>query len=215
MSTNFAMLSVQNSCDFVIGSVRDSFLNYSIQETPFSLYLTIRKSFSKVNSNSNQISFGLQQKKVHEEQVQDHESLRIKLKSVENSNRILQQNYEEATNNSEESYKEIKQLETKLKCYEKIVADVQKKDKIIEQLKKDKMTLESELEAAEKNWKNANKVIKTKEKEIHDIQKENFQVTENLVKVKTDLNNLTVKVNKEKKEEEKKQRKKEKKDFLY
>ena len=143
MSTNFTMLSVQNSCDFVIRSVRDSFLNYSIQETPYSLYLTIRKS--KVKDSPHQIFSGLQKNRVHEEKkVQD---LQIKLKSLEDSNRILQENYEEATNDSEERYKTIDQLETKMKGYEKVIANSHQKDKIIEQLKKDKRTLESELEA--------------------------------------------------------------------
>ena len=76
-----AIFNVQNSCDFVIRSVRDSFLNYSIQETPFYLYITIRKSFSKASSDSTHISSILQQTKVSEELEQkdgDLENLTVK-----------------------------------------------------------------------------------------------------------------------------------------
>ena len=39
--------SVQKSCDLVIESVRASSLNYNLQETPYSIYLSIRKSSLK------------------------------------------------------------------------------------------------------------------------------------------------------------------------
>ena len=42
-----AKSSPQKICESIIDSVRSSHLNFSIQETPFSLYLTIRKSYSK------------------------------------------------------------------------------------------------------------------------------------------------------------------------
>ena len=38
---------VNISCDSVLNSVRTSGLNYSCQETPYSLYLTLRKSFTQ------------------------------------------------------------------------------------------------------------------------------------------------------------------------
>ena len=47
MAVNSPVISVKNSCDFIINSVRNSALNFSSQETPYSLYLTIRKSFVK------------------------------------------------------------------------------------------------------------------------------------------------------------------------
>ena len=179
--------------------------------------MTIRKSLSKskVSGDSYQVSSNLLQKKVLKDQeIHEVESLKTKLKSFEVSNRTLQQNYEVAINDCELNYETIKQLKIKVKSYEKVVADIHKKDKMIEQYKKDKNTLESELETAEKNWKSVNKTLKTKDKDLHDLYKENVQVSENLVKVKAELNNLTVKVNKEKKDELKNQKKRDKKDFL-
>ena len=38
---------VQQSCESVLTNLRSSSLNYSVLETPFSLYLTVRKSLQK------------------------------------------------------------------------------------------------------------------------------------------------------------------------
>jgi hypothetical protein len=37
-------MNIETSCDQILYSVRSSQLNYSCQETPFSIYLTIRKT---------------------------------------------------------------------------------------------------------------------------------------------------------------------------
>ena len=47
MAKKSSTVNVQTSCDVVLSSVRESSLNFSVQETPFSLYITVRKSFSK------------------------------------------------------------------------------------------------------------------------------------------------------------------------
>ena len=41
------------SCEHVMESVRSSNLNFSCKETPYSLYITIRKSLTKVSIDSN------------------------------------------------------------------------------------------------------------------------------------------------------------------
>ena len=50
-SEEFSKMSASNSpfetCDLILNHVRSSCLNFAIQETPFSVYLTLRKSFSK------------------------------------------------------------------------------------------------------------------------------------------------------------------------
>ena len=46
-SVNF----IQNKCDSVLRCISDSSLNYVIQSTPYSIYITIRKSLSKWNLN--------------------------------------------------------------------------------------------------------------------------------------------------------------------
>jgi hypothetical protein len=68
-------LNIKNSCDHIVNSVRDSLLNYSIQETPFFIYLTIRKSFSKAKQFDEVPAFSSIYK--HSDKL---ETLRMKLK---------------------------------------------------------------------------------------------------------------------------------------
>jgi hypothetical protein len=46
-TSKMAAISPYESCDLVLRHVRTSCLNFAIQETPYSVYLTIRKSFSQ------------------------------------------------------------------------------------------------------------------------------------------------------------------------
>ena len=52
---------IKNSCYFVINSMRDSCLNYCLQETPFSLYLTIGETFARSSSAADKDSFSILQ----------------------------------------------------------------------------------------------------------------------------------------------------------
>ena len=142
------------------------------------------------------------------------------LQASEDSNRILKQTYEETLSDCEESYEKIKILENKVSVEQENVEkgnrieaarQLQKKDKIIKDLKDGKTKLETELEEAEKNRKVLNKLVKSKDKEIHDIRKENFEVVENLENVKAKFGTLTATVNREKKQEERKLKKKKQK----
>ena len=49
MAVDHLATNIQRSCEFIINNVRMSGLNFSLQETPFSVYFTIRKSLSKVS----------------------------------------------------------------------------------------------------------------------------------------------------------------------
>ena len=116
------------------------------------------------------------------------------------------------------SYLRIKDLESstsdlKEKFHEKC-SDVQKKDKIVEQMIVSKDNLARDLEVAEKNWKELNRSIKAKDKELHELNKENLKITEKFEKVQADFKNLTAIVNKDKKSEAKKLRKVERKEFM-
>ena len=211
--------SVQKSCDIVVNSVRSSFLNFSLQETPFSLYFTIRKSF--VKSQPLPFLHPPHKTNIKEDEVvvEEIETLKTKLKALEDNNTALLHNYEEAVNDCEESYNTIKDLEAKIKDYEvkatdKVASESHKNNKIIEQLKEDKVHLENELDTAEKQWKTLNKALKVNDKELHDTKKENAKLKENLEEVNTELKNIIMKVNKDKKNDEKKLKKLEKKEFM-
>ena len=44
--------SIGSTCNSLLEHIRDSGHNLSCQETPFSLYITVRKSFSKIRSRN-------------------------------------------------------------------------------------------------------------------------------------------------------------------
>ena len=136
--------SIHKSCDLVLASVRSSSLNYSSQETPFSIYLITRKSFSKANFNHSPGGDSNHQNLNQDILV---ETLKSNIKALEDKNLHLVHSYEEAVSDSEESYRKVKELEVILKGFEQKVietdnSDIQKKDKTIESLKYDKMKLE-------------------------------------------------------------------------
>ena len=147
MATLSTPFSIKNSCDLILNSARNSSLNFTIQETPFSIYLTIRKTLNKSSPT-------FQQNCVQPFQIFDADqneaelvTLKQKLKDVQESNDILKNDYSEAVDDSEQCRFQIKNLETTLdamkKEYEKsdmkkFVTDSKDKDAIIEKLKVDK-----------------------------------------------------------------------------
>ena len=42
-----AVINIDSSCDSILQKIRKSGLNFSCQETPFSIYVTVRKSWTK------------------------------------------------------------------------------------------------------------------------------------------------------------------------
>ena len=50
-------------------------------------------------------------------------------------------------------------------------------------LKDNKDMMEQELEYGEKNWKSLNKAIKEKDKTIHDLKKENKDISDNFAQI--------------------------------
>ena len=186
MSLISQTLNLENSCDQIVKSVRNSCLNFSIQETPYSLYLTIRKSFTKAPQDSSNDLKNESENIIN----QEIETLKARLSEAEKRNQRLQSEHEEVVNDSEVCYKKIESLETRV---------LNDKEEIVK--------LESDLEDVEKNWKDLMKQVKEKDKEIHDLKKENKIISDSLAELQTNFSNLTATVNREKKKEEKRQKK--------
>jgi exonuclease VII small subunit len=106
--------NVKNSCDNVLTSVRDSSLNFSLQETPFSIYITIRKSFLRCRSDSLDKNPSNYKEEQTSGKSQELEDLITKLKSEEKSNLALKNNYEEAIEDSAKCYQRIQDLENQV-----------------------------------------------------------------------------------------------------
>ena len=100
-------LSVKNSCDSILKSVRKSCLNFSMQETPFSIYITVRKSLLKVNSAI--------EESPDESEDLDKANLKLKLESTEEENKLLHQNLEKLTREIKDNKSTVLQYNRKIR----------------------------------------------------------------------------------------------------
>ena len=87
--TPIQILVTMAVCDHILNSVRSSNLNFANQETPYSLYLTIRKTQIKTNHQSNSFqsngSVGIVQ---HGREVLEKENLIMKTRIRELEDKV-------------------------------------------------------------------------------------------------------------------------------
>ena len=143
-------MSAQVQCDKILNQVHDSKLHFLVQETPFSLYLTVRKRFNlnspkleHLNSVSDQSSDFLENVLKLKETRDIIESLEVKLQKAEKGNHKISS---DSQLKHEEFKGEIKMLKDSIKKSDEEVKD---RDRAL---------------------KEVNKLVKTKEKEIHNLQ---------------------------------------------
>ena len=198
MASNVLYPRVQRSCDMVLNSVRTSSLNFSVQETPYSIYLTIRKSFSK--SSDPQAQFLMAEQS---DTIIDIESLSKKLSSSESEILSLKNKFEEAINECEIYTKEIEALGKKIKnseqknnVKEKALKD---KDDLINLLKKENIDTKDKCNDSEMKLKELEKVVKSKSKEIHDIKKEHLKYNDDIDKLNSKCTDLVARLKSEEK----------------
>jgi hypothetical protein len=96
---------IQEACNSIISGVRHSSLNYAINETPFSIYITVRKSESKIKAKEN-ISKELYVKSEKACEVIDIN----RYKMLEDAFNKLQRDYKEAVDDAEAKHKQNIQL---------------------------------------------------------------------------------------------------------
>ena len=153
--------SIENSCQGIISAVKSSSLNFGIQETPFSIYISVRKSYNK-SSNPNLKS--KQQNGAFYDVKSELDYLQTKIKHLENSNEILQRNYEETLNEAESITNQNCNLQNQLEILgdrlaeseEKIEATVDYKVKAIAFEKRALQTKHEKLAAELKDKRNEN-----------------------------------------------------------
>ena len=200
MAANFEP-HLKKSCDLVIDSVRKSCLNFSLQETPFSIYLSIRKSFARnkpIEEVGEKEPIATEFNKENDSAlIEEIKMLKMKLGEAEDENMKLKHSFEEKCDSSEKKSKQIEILEVEVLHHEE-----------------DKMKLESELEIVEKNFRLLKKQVKEKDKIMHDLKKESETLARDLLQVETSFKTFKATVNQEKKREERKIKKRDSKDFL-
>ena len=94
--------TIENSCQKIINSVRSFSLNFTFQETPFSIYFSVRKSLNKSLNQSLNLDIC---PNGHIEAVHlvksEKDKLQSKIEALENANANLQRNYEESIDEAE------------------------------------------------------------------------------------------------------------------
>ena len=106
---------VMSSCYKVLEKVRETKLNYAIEETPFTVYITLRKSLNKSFQFSYKPLQILPQTNLVKAENDEIQSLRSKLKQAEKANLNLKDSLEEAVLENEEHFHRIKYLEDQVK----------------------------------------------------------------------------------------------------
>ena len=98
--------------------ISESSLNYSVNLTPYSLYITVRKSFSKKQFQSNCKTYSLKQQ----------------LGTLEEKSKQAENNAEGGQKKSEEIRNEIKLLKEKAFHYERKLEESRKQTKAYEEI---------------------------------------------------------------------------------
>ena len=231
-------LQIENKCHEILQSLKSSSLNYSAQITPFSIYVTVRKSLVKqmMNHPSEEAQTVVDK---NPDFSSEYEIMKSRCKFLETSNDDLKVSLEQEVIANEGKSELIKRLETCLEetrrelsdlgetksktlteldvlCKEKkkLLDEISKKTVVIDKLKTVNENLEKEHEISETNFKHSAKIVKTKDKEIHNMKKENDAMKDSFGKVNIELKELQTKVNRENKEKQRKEKAQAKKGVL-
>ena len=204
-----ALTKPEIACENVLKNLKISRLTFTVQETPFSAYVTIRKKFIP-NAPAETLSSSLGDLQIEnmfktlEILNKENSTLKSKLKDAENQSDKLIENNESLKELSHQS--EFDKIE--------LVNQIEKLSKEVEEFKVENRRIRDELESIEKDDKAFNKVLKQKDKQLHDLEKANTSLKENLQSVRSEFSSFKSEVNRERKEIEKTKKKIEKKQFL-
>ena len=198
--------SLEESCEQILKSLRSSYLNFIIQESPYSLYITVRKKFLKdspsilphksIEKSKDEKILYLEAlvKSISEENV----DLQVELKNEKIQTVNLEKNVEDLENEVETIKSEIEKFEKNTVKLNKSIIENEKK---IETLKVASKESNHDLQIAKKDLNSKVKTMKSLEKEKYslnqkidnfnsniDIMKaENTQLISDKQKLKKDL----------------------------
>ena len=192
MSPTESTMAMEYNLNQVLQVLRHSDLHFSAQETPYSMYISIRKKMRKHEANPPPLSYG-------PEEICD---LKRQCKSLENALEAVKNELSQEIDAHEETMEEKNNLDRRLTSSEELNDNIKNKN---EELKVEVRDLDSNLKLMKKN-------MKTKEKELYDFKKENETFRENLEGAKSDLKRLSVQVKKYEKDGIKKSKVKQSKD---
>ena len=167
---------IQNSCQELLQAIRSSSLNYCVQETPFSIYLTVRKSVNPNFKNATSAS------------VNSHETEK-KIKILEAENSALNQNYADAVAELENQTKTIGKLEVTIHQLHKKIDESKETDEASintlqiknEQLRAENKNVKNQNEELNEDLVHTRKLLKSSEElSSEHLEKKVFDLEEKL-----------------------------------
>ena len=185
--------NAQEACNTILQQTRSSNLNFTFQETPYSVFLTIRKSFSKRTLNhfpriepGNSVPLENLTTKSSSELFQaDILALKLKNEHLEKANDDLKNDYNEEVLASEALKAALDDSKERLNClganFEQIQSELHKSKCHLKQLEEKHAKTCVELKGLKKNdlekeTKHLNVAIKALKKESKTIQSERDKV---------------------------------------
>ena len=185
VSFNPAFKSPQDSCNEVLQTLRDSSLNFLVNESPYSIQICIRKRFLKDAPKQN--------KTEDKGSAANIEILEKKIEALAAENGCLIDELEEANKALKSSYSTNDILHAKIDKAEKEMFKHYSELKDSETKKKDaKKKVETEIGQLQDHVKALNKSNKLKDKEIYDLSKHMENARDTIKNLKSDKSTLKI-----------------------
>ena len=156
-------MNVEQSLNQILHSIRLSNLHFSSQETPHSLYLSIRKK--TLNQNSSFLPPA-----PPSSNCKERDTFKDKCEMLENKIESIRKEFESEISEHKKVFKESSDR----------AAKILRQTKVIEQLESDNKSLKAENEVLEKDMKNVKRDLKDNNKCVHDVKKHNGLLKETL-----------------------------------
>ena len=162
-------LAVSTSCEVILQSVRSSNLNFTIQETPYSMYLTIRKTFTKNLPPPKAQSTPFCYNAAFSDLQQNLDHVTLERNRFEAKCETLEQEKANLVRELEEEIFNHLNNKSKLEAADVALNNVHQKcdvlDTNLKKLQRENKLLENQLEKSNSN-------IKSSKSEIHELEKE-------------------------------------------
>ena len=175
--------SLQTSCNLILNTIRSSFLNYAVQETPYSLYVTIRKSEAKVRDPENKLK------------SEDANNIQTSVISHAAFSR-LKSDFEDTLAELEAKNEYISKLEAVLANSDEKLSKLEDLDLQFHKVIEENKAIKKENDTLNRNIKVLTEQIKTSEKTVSDNRKLQIKM-ERLATENTKIKNYRDKVKEE------------------
>ena len=172
------MCDANQSCDNLVALLRDTGLNFLVQETPFSVFITIRKSFYREVKKTGCVTENVEKLKNENSTLKtDLEDKELQLQVCKNETIALQSRLEKAEKEMLCHAKNAKISDEKSKDEISILRSVVKKN-------------EDMISSLKSKSSESAKSIKAYEKDIHNLHKKNENLNEQVANLKASNNEI-------------------------